>query len=370
MTAARRVALEVLSEVDGGQRVGNALAGAADLDSLDARDRAFVTELVNGTTRMRRALDHVAEPFISRRLDPDVRAAIRLGSYQLRYLGTPPHAAVSGTVDVAPRRARGLVNAVLRRVSELDSVSFPSPEVEHSYPDWIWELARSQWGDEGCQALIAMNSPERPTPRADGFVQGQASKWVCEVLDAIAEQGGLLLDMCAAPGGKTTAAGPQWDRVVAIERDARRVETLATTVERFLPGTPVVRADAGRSPFRAGCADAVLVDAPCSGLGALGRRSDARWVVRAKAIDRLATVQRGLVTEALRAVRPGGIVVYSVCTFTHQETTGVIDSLSSVGFETIDVPGSLWRRHGRGAIVLPQDHGTDAMAVFALRRPA
>ncbi len=369
MTASRRIALEVLVSVDGGQRVGQALATASGLDALDARDRAFVTELVNGTTRMRRALDTLAAPFVKRQLDADVQAAVRLGTYQLRFLGTPPHAAVSGTVDAAPRRARGLVNAVLRRVSEIESVSYPSPAVEHSYPDWMWGLASSQWGDEGLAALIAMNTPERPQPRPDGFVQGQASRWVCDVVDAVAPEGGRLLDLCAAPGGKATGVGPQWSSVVAVERDEARVRTLNTTVTRFRTGTPVVRADARQLPFRPGSADLALVDAPCSGLGALGRRADARWVVGAAVVDRLAVVQKDLVQRALDAVRPGGLVVYSVCTFTHQETTGVVDALIEHGIQTLDVPGGHWRRHGRGALVLPQDHGTDAMAVFVLKRP-
>src|SRR5206468_9683539 len=104
------------------------------------RDRHFVTELVYGTTRMRRACDWLVGRFVDRPLDPDVRAALRLGAYQLHFLGTPPHAAVSATVDAAPKRARGLVNAVLRKVANATSAGdpeWPDDATRLSYPDWI-----------------------------------------------------------------------------------------------------------------------------------------------------------------------------------------------------------------------------------------
>ncbi len=370
MRSARGVALDVLVEVSNGARVGAALARAAGFPELPERDRAFVTELVNGTTRMRRSCDHVVAPFVRRRLDDDVQAAVRLGAYQLVFLGTPPHAAVNDTVAAAPRRARGLVNAVLRRVAEVGDVDWPSDAVRYSYPDWLWELATSQWGDDGAAALVAMNRPERPVPRPDGYVQGLASQWVCEAVDA-AGPGGVLADICAAPGGKATGVGERWDTVVALELDEHRVGTLAATAARLRPSVHVVRADAGRPPLRPGALDAVLLDAPCSGLGSLGRRADARWSTDRGAVGRLAALQATLIDAAYDLLRPGGVLTYSVCTFTHEETTGVTDSFASrrPEAEFLPVAGDRWRRHGRGVIVLPQDHGTDAMAVFSIRRP-
>ena len=137
----RQLAARVLTEIGEGARANTALATALSKDgrALSVRDRAFVTELVQGTTRMRRAVDHAMGPYIQRKLDEDVRSALRMGVHQLLHLGTPPHAAVNDTVDVAPRRARGLVNAVLRKVAQSDAV-WPSGAVQFSYPDWIWNL--------------------------------------------------------------------------------------------------------------------------------------------------------------------------------------------------------------------------------------
>ena len=128
-------------------------------------------------------------PYIQRKLDEDVRSALRMGVHQLLHLGTPPHAAVNDTVDVAPRRARGLVNAVPEKVAQSDAV-WPSGAVQFSYPDWIWNLFVGAWERGNRESLIAMNTPERPEPRADGYVQGQASQWVVEVIDAAGDNGG------------------------------------------------------------------------------------------------------------------------------------------------------------------------------------
>ena len=371
MTSPRRLALDALTAIERGERAAAAL-GALDRGRLDARDRGFVTELVNGTTRMRRACDHYAAPFLRRDLDDDVRAAVRMGAYQLKFLGTPAHAAVNDTVEATPKRARGLVNAVLRRVADVTDPQWPSAAVENSYPDWLWQLCRSQWGDDGLAALIAMNTPEQPVARDDGYVQGMASQWVCHVVDAASPDGGVMVDACAAPGGKATGVGEQWSTVVATELDEARTATLARTIRSLRPGAFVVRADAAFPPLRPGAADAVLLDAPCSGLGALARRSDARWAISEDAIGRLSRLQKELLAAAWELVRPGGVVTYSVCTFTHQETTGVVDAFvdKHPQAELLQVEGDQWRGHGRGVLVLPQDHGTDAMAVFQLRKGA
>ncbi|TMM11506.1 MAG: hypothetical protein E6G01_17155 [Actinobacteria bacterium] len=135
----RRVALDALVRIEHGAYANLALPALLARSGLSRRDRAFATELVYGTTRMRRACDWLLDPYVRRALDDDVRAALRLGTYQLALAGTSPHAAVAATVDAAPQRARGLVNAVLRKVASALPPEWPDDATELSYPDWVVE---------------------------------------------------------------------------------------------------------------------------------------------------------------------------------------------------------------------------------------
>ncbi len=367
----RQVAVQALIEIEEGARANDILASslASTGEGLSARDRGFVTELVQGTTRMRRAIDHVLQPFLRRKLDPDVRAALRMGTHQLIHLGTPPHAAVNDTVAATAKRATGLVNAVLRKVSSVHP-EWPNEATRYSYPDWIWDLFVNTWGQDGRASLIAMNSPERPSPRPDGYIQGRASRWVIDEVDNASPEGGSIVDLCAAPGGKTTALGAQWTSPVANEIDRSRAENLLGVVSRFRPGTAVVISDGTSAPFRDGSLDAVLVDAPCSGLGALGRRSDARWLISEAAINRLVSTQTALLDEAFRMLRPGGVLSYSVCTVTREETIEVSEGFGASPRELLNLAleGSHWRPLSQGGVVLPHDFGTDGMAMFQWKR--
>ena len=324
---------------------------------------------MQGTTRMRRAVDHLLQPFISRKLDPDVLAALRMGAYQLHYLRTPAHAAVNDTVAVAPRRASGLVNAVLRKVADVDP-DWPNEATQFSYPDWIWSLFLETWGPEGRAALIAMNTPERPQPRSDGYIQGQASRWVSEAVDDASPNGGTIVDLCAAPGGKATACGAAWSEIWANEIDPARARVLREVAEDFRPEIQVVVSDGTNTHFDDRFADAVLVDAPCSGLGALGRRSDARWHISKEAISRLTGTQNALLEEALRVLQPHGVLTYSVCTITQEETCDVAQTFRERHQElrSLEIRGRHWRQYCDGGLVLPHDYGTDGMAIFQWQR--
>ena len=369
-TEARRVAHRALLRLEEGARAHTALAELLDAGALAARDRAFATELVYGTTRMRRACDFLVERFCLRPLDPPTLAALRLGAYQLHFLRTPAHAAVSATVEVAPRRARGLVNAVLRRVAEAP-VSWPDVGTRLSYPDWLVARLTADLGEgDGLAALERMNVAT-PTPtRPDGYAQGLSSQWV---VDAVGTRAGeRAADVCAAPGGKATGLAAGGATVFASDVDHGRSAALASLV-RDLGAASVVTAVAdGRAlPWRRGCFDRVLVDAPCSGLGVLHRRPDARWRRRPDDIGRLAVLQRQLLDAAATLLAPGAVLVYSVCTLTAEETLGVDDWLSSAHPELVALapPGVPWRRHGRGALLLPQAAGGDGMALLRLRAP-
>jgi 16S rRNA (cytosine967-C5)-methyltransferase len=342
---------------------------------LEQRDRGFVTELVYGTTRMRRSCDWLVDRFLPdpERIDVIARNWLRLGAFQLVFLGTPPHAAVSATVDAAPRKISGLCNAVLRKVATSMPVVWPSDPVRVSEPDWIFRMLSSDLGGElAVAAFEAMNESASMTVRDDGYVQDDGSQRVADAVGA--GSGERILDMCAAPGGKATALANAGAFVVAADVRPSRVGLVASNRARLgieSDQLVIVTADGLSSPFRPSSFDRVLLDAPCSGLGALRRRPDARWRIAESDIDALTVLQRSLLDAAISLTRPGGDVIYSVCTLTDAETRGVDESVARDHPELValDPPGEPWVAHGRGAILLPQVADTDGMYLLRLRVP-
>ena len=424
MTSARSVARDALVRVEDGAYSHILVPELLRATNLQARDRAFVTDLVYGTLRARRRLDALLAPHGRRRidtLDAPVRAALRLGAYQL-VEGVPVHAAVGETVEVAPPRARGYVNAVLRSLAATGP-PFPASDdlaVELSYPDWIVQQLVSDLGrEDAIAALRASNeappvtlrpNPLRADPRhladelrragaevtrgalhrealvvrgagdlarlpivAEGRAtpQDQASQAVVACLAP--EPGERVLDAAAAPGGKSTAAGERVGpngTVVALDVNAGRLRFVREAVDRLgLPWVRTAVADATRLPVAPNRFDRVLVDAPCSGLGVLRRRAEARWRMDVERIAALAGLQLAMVLAAALAVRRGGRLVYSVCTLTRAETVDVAERALEVlsDFAALAPPEG-WRRHGPGGLVLPQDAGSDGMFVLALER--
>jgi 16S rRNA (cytosine967-C5)-methyltransferase len=370
--------VDALVRIEQGAYANLALPGLLERSGLSKRDRAFTTELVYGTTRMRRACDWLLTPHLRRALDDDVRAALRLGAYQLAVAGTSPHAAVAATVDAAPPRARGLVNAVLRKVASALPPTWPDVATELSYPDWIVERLSADLGPAAAlEALGEMNRSGTATERADGYVQDEASQRVAALVEA--QAGESVGDVCAAPGGKATflAAPPEAGTstrpsliVAGDVREARARIVDANATRLGLSNVAALVADGREVPLRDQALDRVLVDAPCTGLGALRRRPDARWRVHPGDVDRLAGLQRELLAGAGDAIRAGGTLVYSVCTMTTQETVGIDEWLAEHHPELValDPPDRPWAPHGRGALLLPQAAGTDGMYVLRLRR--
>ena len=370
--AARRTALEVLARVEDEGAFANLVLGPTlERAQLSAEDRGFVTDLVYGTLRHQRGVDHLADRFLSSAPPAAARRALRVGAYQLVHRpDVPDHAAVGATVQAAPKRYRGLVNAVLRRVATAP-VEYPDDATRLSYPDWVVERLRADLGEErALGALEAMDEPARPVVRPDGYVQDLASQWVAASVPA--EPGDVVVDLCAAPGGKATAIAASGAEVVAADLQAHRVGLIARN--RLSTGAESVRplvADALHPPLRPAAADSVLLDAPCSGLGVLRRRPDARWRLDPGAPDRLAALQRRMVDAAVPLVRPGGVLVYSVCTLTATESLGVDEHLARQHpqLEPLDAPGDPWVSWGRGALLLPQAASTDGMCLFRYRVP-
>ncbi len=365
-TSARSVALAALLRIEVDGAFANlVLPGLLDASGLDERDRAYATDLVYGTTRLRRACDWSADRFVQRDLEPEVRCAVRLGVYQL-LSGTPAHAAVGETVAVAPLRARGLVNAVLRKVAGAPPV-WPDDATRLSYPDWIVDRLVSDLGrDDAMAALERMNQPAAVNERADGYVQDRGSQLVVEAVAA--EPGSVVVDVCAAPGGKATGLAARGARVVALDIRPGRVGLVEANAARLRldpSQLSVVVADGLSPPLRPSAVDAVLVDAPCTGLGSLRRRADARWRIVPEAADRLASLQVHLLHAAARLVRPGGTLIYSVCTLTAAETVEVAARFGGAhaDFEPLPPPTGPWAtaRGGRGALLLPQAADTDGM---------
>ena len=373
--AARRVAAEALARIAGGGAYANLVVPAMlERSELEPRDRAFVTDLVYGTTRMQRACDWLVDRYLPDpdRVDTGARAWLRLGAFQLAMLGTPPHAAVGTTVEAAPKRIKGLLNAVLRKVASSLPVTWPDDSIRLSQPDWIVaRLTRDLGAHDALDALAAMNLPAEVTVRADGYVQDLASQWVADAVGAGA--GDRIADLCSAPGGKATALAQAGAHVVAVDLRPSRAGLVAANAQRLgLTSTlEVVVADATRPPFPEGSFDKVLLDAPCSGLGALRRRPDARWRIEESDVEALAALQAQLVDAALALLRPGGELTYSVCTLTRAESEGIDAHLAAAHDELValEPPGAPWRPLGRGAVLLPQDAGTDGMYILRLRRP-
>jgi len=372
------------------------------------------------------------------KVEAKVLDALRLGTHQLLSMRVPAHAAISTTVDLVRAKvssgAAGFSNAVLRRVSEQDLDQWigrvaPDPKVAparyaavaFSHPQWVVEELRNAVGWNELHDLLRADNespkvtlvarpgrstreelPGQPTPWspygmvleggdpasvpavAEGRagVQDEGSQLVAMALAAAPVTGAdrTWLDLCAGPGGKAALlaalAARRGAALVAGERQAHR----AGLVARALAGSEgvlgVVTADGTQPPWRSGTFDRVLVDAPCTGLGALRRRPEARW--RRKADDLLALVllQRSLVTSALDLVRPGGVVLYATCSPVLAETEGVVSSVlesrSDVRLEdaTTLLPGvPNCTGSTPGTVQLwPHRHGTDAMFMALLRR--
>jgi 16S rRNA (cytosine967-C5)-methyltransferase len=366
--SARSLAAAVLGRIDDEGAYANiVLPAALAASALAERDRAFATELVYGTTRMRRACDFLVDRFLLRPVDARVRTALRLGAYQLHFLATPAHAAVGETVGLAPPRARGLVNAVLRRVATT-GVVWPDLATRLSYPDWIVTRLTADLGEAAAvEALEYMNRAATVTERDDGYVQDAASQWVAAAVEA--GPGHRVADLCAAPGGKATAMAATGAAVVALDVRPSRARLVAANAARLGPRLAVVTADGRHPPLRPGGWDRVLVDAPCSGLGALRRRPDARWRIEAADVERLATLQTELVDAAAALLAPDGTLVYSVCTLTAAVSLAVDDHVAATHPALAALPplGPPWEPYGRGSRLLPQTADTDGMILFRYR---
>ena len=423
-TSARAIAFDVVRRVvDEGAYSTRALPAALARSSLDERDRGLTTELTYGTLRLVPWLDAAIAGYAARpiaRMTPGARAALRLGAYQLLRTRIPAHAAVSETVGLVVPRERGFVNAILRKLSR----ELPTPpeggddraialrtglsawgvaELRKLLPADEVERAALAFGERGpltlrvntcrstvedveqrlldagldpvrggahreCLLLSGGDPTSLPGWKEGAFaVQDQASAFV---VDALApEPGDRVLDICAAPGGKTAFVACRVGddgRVVAGDLHADRAAMIPPALRRLGVSAAVLAQDATR-PAVVGPFDRVLVDAPCSGIGSARRRPELLWRGKRDELSRLARLQVAIAAAAAGLLRPGGRLVYSVCTFPRAETDAACDAIlrHRPGLRPIETPGP-----GDGMSVLrhrlwPHRDGTDGMFVAA-----
>jgi 16S rRNA (cytosine967-C5)-methyltransferase len=438
--SARNVAFAVLRDVFGpaGRGAAESLDRHLRASALDARDRAFVTELAYGTIEGRRWLDWQLEPYLGARaakLPLMIAEILRLGTYQLRAMRVHEYAAVSESVQLARRFGHpgtaGLVNAVLRRVSTdperpVADGDFPAHDdvlgTRASLPTWLVRMWRERFGAELLPAILAgVNAPaatgasidrrkgtrdeliailgERgivaeasafaadavivktpaPTPELRAALgeraelHAEAACFPADLLDP--QPGERILEACSGRGNKTLQlASAIGDRgtIVAIDNDARKIaRARARLDEAHLTSVELRTGDAsaldGSETF-----DAVLLDAPCSGIGIIGRQPEARWRKSPDDGARLAPLQRALLDGATRALGPGGRLVYAVCSTDPREGEGVIEPFLAAhpDIERVALPeryAPLATPSG-DVLVAPGIEGRDGFFIAVLRR--
>jgi 16S rRNA (cytosine967-C5)-methyltransferase len=436
-TPARECAFAVVRRVfEDGAWADRALHGESRRLALDARDHAFATQLAYGTVQRRATLDHVIAALAGRpvdKLDAPVLAALRLGAFQLLCLDrVAPHAAVGESVELAkatsPAGAK-LVNAVLRRITRegaalIDALPDRTPAeaaLRHAHPEWIAQLWFDALGADTARALMAAGNrpaepairanalrttaaelttrlpvPSRPAPGVpEGLVleapfdafgsplwedglfmpQSRAAMAVSRLLAP--RPGDRVLDLCAAPGAKTThlaALIEDEGAVIAVERHPGRAEALARTAARMGASSVEVRIADAAGPHEPAAYDRVLVDPPCSDLGTLAARPDARWRKHPDLPAELARVQARILRAGADALKPGGTLVYSTCTISPAENEDVVQAFLAErqDFTADDLRSEepVWQ-HAREPMflqTLPNRDGTDGFFIARLRR--
>jgi 16S rRNA (cytosine967-C5)-methyltransferase len=371
--SARRVALDVLDLVLGEQRpLDEVFGGHPRLGLLAGRDRGFARLLVATTLRRLGQIDAALERFLRQAPKSiQVRNLLRLGAAQLLFLHSPAHAAVAETVALASGRlafARGLANAVLRRVArEGEGLVAEQDAPRLNTPAWLWQSWCEDYGEAGARAIAKAHLAEPPLDltvkghpevwarrldaehlygstlrrAAGGAIEelpgyGEGAWWVQDAAAALPARllpdaaGRTVVDLCAAPGGKTAQLAAAGAKVIAVEASAPRVERLVANLARLRLDAEIVIADArewrpGRQVER------LLLDAPCTATGTIRRHPDIAWHKTPADILRLAGLQRQLLAAAVEMLLPGGVLVYASCSLQPEEGILLIDAALAEG---------------------------------------
>lgn len=359
---ARRVALDVLDRVLGAEHrpFDETFLGHPQLERLAVRDRAFARLLVTTVLRRLGQIDHTALPLLRfRPKELTVTNLLRLGAAQLLFLSTPPHAAVAETVRLAAggfRREMPMLNAVLRRLAAEGRALLEGQDAARlNTPKWLWDSWAAAYGEARARAIALQHQVEPPLDlsvrrdaerwaetlgaeilptgtlrrRAGGLVDAlpgydEGAWWVQDAAAALPAmllgkvEGRRVLDIGAAPGGKTAQLAALGGIVTAVERSPRRAEFLVRNLGRLSLDAEIVVADAGEwrpaAPFAA-----ILLDAPCTATGTIRRHPDVPWAKSPADVTRLAEVQAKLLAAAVDFLEPGGTLVYAVCSLQPEE---------------------------------------------------
>lgn len=352
-----------------------AIADHPAFEHLAGRDRAFARNLAATTLRRLGQIDKLIADALERPLPrkaAGVRIILALGLAQILFLRTPPHAAVATAVDLARARGfhahEGLVNAVLRRYARDGGNALKAQDAARlNTPDWLWESWTEAYGGEVCRAIAEAHLAEAPLDitvkqDADAWAEkldarilptgsvrraggGEITKlpgfaaghwWVQDAAAALparflGDVAGLsVIDLCAAPGGKTAQLAARGGRVTAVDRSPKRIRRLKENLDRLGLAAELVRADAADwRPLEK--ADAVLLDAPCSATGTIRRHPDVARLKSPAEVAKLAAVQDRLLAAALDMVKPGGAVVYCACSLQPEEGPARIAALLAAG---------------------------------------
>jgi 16S rRNA (cytosine967-C5)-methyltransferase len=329
ISPARQIAFDILRKVSQGGYASDLLLERTR--QLDSRDAGLASEIVFGCLRYQAQLDYLIARRVPRAPELEVRIALRMGIYQLRYLDRiPPHAAVGESVELVKRLGRapaaGLVNAILRK-TDRTPVPWPDRATELSTPAWLIEKWDRQFGRPTTDQIAAsFLQPAQSYVASTGRIQDIGAQSIVPLLDL--HPGQTFLDLCAAPGNKTAQAIQQGARTIACDIHLHRLKQM-----RDLNCSLVVLDGTQPLPFRAKF-DCILIDAPCSGTGTLGRNPEIKWRLKPSDLADLRAKQVALLRQALHQLCPGGRLVYSTCSLEKEENELVIQEVRQ------EVPGA------------------------------
>lgn len=435
----RDAALSILMEINNNQAYSNLLLHRTiEKYGIEAKDRGLLTELTYGTLQHRMTLDYYLEPFVRGKLDGWVRELLRLSIYQIVYLTKiPPHAVVHEAVEIAKRRGHkriaptvnGILRSILRSgVRPLDDMKdgIAKTAIETSHPEWLIKRWTEQYGEEEAAIMAHENNhppamtvrvntvkttPEEVTALLEsegievrkgevvpecivslsgnpantevykkGLVTIQDESSMLPVLALDVSPGMKVLDMCAAPGGKTTHIAEKMNdqgEIFAHDVHAHKLGLIEANANRL--GLTSIRTKSGDSRtltelYAPASFDRILLDAPCSGLGVIRRKPEIKYNKTEADFDGLTDIQSELLDTARQLIKPDGIIVYSTCTVEHAENKGMVDRFLEKHIDMEKIPLPQLKENEKLAMeddtlqVLPQHFGSDGFFVAAFRK--